>query len=406
MTMKPITVVDARMGRGKSSAAIRYMNQHKGKKRFLYITPFLKEVDRICEQCDFEQPDSDLRTKSTELKIHLTAGRNVAATHSLFYLLDDEALDLVRKENYSLIIDENIEAISRYKISSRDFEIVTQQLSETDETGKVRWIDPEYTGRFSDYKEAADAGFLYHLDNALLNILSPNLFEAFDEIFMLTYLFNGQYQKAYLDCFGFEYRVVGVGRDEAGYYFSDKPDDPPPINYRHLIHIVDSRKMNSVGDPKFSLSKAWYSNKGYDNVHIRKLRNGMRNFFQDVTESSSADRMWTCYKEDKEKLVDKNSGRYRKNFLQISARATNEYKDKKYAAYMVNRFTDPNLKKFFYSMGCSINEDEFALAEMLQWIWRTAIRDNKPITLYIPSARMRRLLMDWIDKVSRGGDAA
>ena len=44
-----ITVVDARMGRGKSSAAIRYMNENKGKRRFLYITPFLDEVGRICE---------------------------------------------------------------------------------------------------------------------------------------------------------------------------------------------------------------------------------------------------------------------------------------------------------------------------------------------------------------------
>ncbi len=63
---KEITIVDARMGRGKSSAAIRYMNENKGKKRFLYITPYLKEVDRICEQCDFEQPEAD-RASNTNI---------------------------------------------------------------------------------------------------------------------------------------------------------------------------------------------------------------------------------------------------------------------------------------------------------------------------------------------------
>ncbi len=42
--MNTITVVDARMGRGKSSAAIRYMNRYKDSKGFLYITPYLDEV--------------------------------------------------------------------------------------------------------------------------------------------------------------------------------------------------------------------------------------------------------------------------------------------------------------------------------------------------------------------------
>ncbi len=46
--MKHITVVDARMGRGKSSAAIGYMKQYMGKRCFLYITPYLSEVDRVC----------------------------------------------------------------------------------------------------------------------------------------------------------------------------------------------------------------------------------------------------------------------------------------------------------------------------------------------------------------------
>lgn len=60
--MQTITVVDARMGRGKSSAAIQYMNEHKTEKRFMYITPYLTEVERICECCDFDQPDSDPST--------------------------------------------------------------------------------------------------------------------------------------------------------------------------------------------------------------------------------------------------------------------------------------------------------------------------------------------------------
>ena len=35
---------------------------------------------------------------------------------------------------------------------------------------------------------------------------------------------------------------------------------------------------------------------------------------------------------------------------------------------------------------------------MLQFIWRSAIRDGEEIWIYIPSIRMRRLLYEWIEE--------
>ena len=37
-------------------------------------------------------------------------------------------------------------------------------------------------------------------------------------------------------------------------------------------------------------------------------------------------------------------------------------------AYMVNRFADPNITKFFASKDVSIDAQAYALSEMLQWI--------------------------------------
>jgi hypothetical protein len=34
---------------------------------------------------------------------------------------------------------------------------------------------------------------------------------------------------------------------------------------------------------------------------------------------------------------------------------------------------------------------------MIQFIWRSAIRDGKPIHLFVPSERMRTLLKDWMN---------
>ena len=235
----------------------------------------------------------------------------------------------------------------------------------------------------------------------MLNIMNPHMLKAFNEVFMLTYMFDGQYQKAYLDFFGFDYQIVGVKRDENGYYFSDRPDEPPPLDYQNLINIVDKPQLNAPGESKYALSKNWYARRPRNDKDIKLLRRGLRNFFEGAG-GDSGSRLWTCFKEEQSKLIAE-SGRYRNNFLQISARATNEYRDKTDVAYMVNRFADPNVMKFFASRGIEIDQDAFALSEMLQWIWRSAIRDDRPINLYVPSSRMRELLIDWIENTKQGG---
>ena len=37
------------------------------------------------------------------------------------------------------------------------------------------------------------------------------------------------------------------------------------------------------------------------------------------------------------------------------------------------------------------------IGEMVQWIYRSQIRNGKPITVYVPSRRMRELLIDWLN---------
>lgn len=393
------------MGRGKSSAAIRHMNEHRGEKRFVYITPYLDEVDRVCERCDFAQPEpnkEERTTKSAELKRHLKAGHNVSTTHALFSLMDDEALELVRQKHYVLIADESLDTISRRSVTEYDREIMLNGLVAEGEHGKLTWVDEQYEGKFSGYKNDIGSGSIFQLDTAWFRILDPELLRAFSEVFMLTYMFNGQYQRAYLDYFGFQYRIVGVEQDKEGFRFSDRPDEPPPIDYSKLIHIVDTKRMNAAWDDKHALSNNWFKNRSYNHPEVKKLRSCMRSYFRDDPGGKDA-RLWTCYKEWKEYLVDARTGRFRNNFLQISARATNAYRDRTRLAYMANRFLDTNIKKLFEKRDIKIDPDEFALSEMLQWIWRSAIRDDKPIDLYIPSRRMRDLLIDWIEQNKNGG---
>lgn len=400
---RPVTVVDARMGRGKTTAAIRYMNENKDSRRFIFITPYLSEVDRICETCDFEQPESDTLTKTAILKHYLLAKKNIATTHALFYLMNEEMLEIARRNNYSLIIDEAVCTIERINITSKDFDLVATCLTTEHDGGWLDWKDREYTGKLSDYKEIADSGGLLRLDSSLISVMNPSILYNFEEVIMLTYLFEGQYQKAYFDFFEVPYKIVGIIEDGHGFKFSDKPDAPPPMDIRNLVNIVDSYKLNKIGNDKYALSKSWYMTRKYDHEDLQSLRRHLHSFYRKSNECGGSSRIWTSFKQTKDKLIAAN-GRYRPNFIPMNIRATNEYREATNVAYLVNRFCDPNIIKFFATRGIRVDNDAFALSEMIQFIWRSAIRDNKPINLYIPSKRMRTLLINWLDDISQGGN--
>jgi hypothetical protein len=404
---KHIHVIDAMMGRGKSSAAIRYMNENKGKRRFLYATPFLTEVDRICEECGFLAPDGEeAPSKSSSLIELLHKGANIATTHQLFYLMKPDTLELVREKHYTLMIDENIQAVEKVLITDKDYEIVTSSLTETDEEGRVRWLDEDYEGKFSEYKGIADQGCLYLSGSAMFSIMNPDLLEAFDEVYMMTYLFDENIAQAYLDAFHFTYDITGVERDSKGFKFCDHRDQPPPFDYRKLIHIIgeggrSDQGVNAVGAGRTALSKRWYERHSYDSPDMQVLRKNMYNFFRNTTKSRAGDRMWTTFKNQMEKLIEPN-GRFRDDYLQIMARATNDYADRWAVAYMANRFIDPRMANLFAQYGTAVNPDQFALAELIQWLFRSAVRNYKPIDLYLPSERMRNLLNGWMDAIAKG----
>ena len=84
-------------------------------------------------------------------------------------------------------------------------------------------------------------------------------------------------------------------------------------------------------------------------------------------------------------------------FVSLNARATNMFANRYNLAYMVNRFLQPYYKKFFAARNISIDEETYALSEMIQWIWRSRIRNGEPINLYVPSKRMRDLLIAWLN---------
>ena len=144
-------------------------------------------------------------------------------------------------------------------------------------------------------------------------------------------------------------------------------------------------------DKKTALSLNWFKK----NIDLRKkLKNNIYNYFQHQTSATADTIIWTTFIFAQNHLKGKG---YTKSFLACNARATNEYKDKYNLAYCCNRFISPDYVDYFRERSVDVNEELFALSEMIQWIWRSRIREGKSINIYIPSSRQRELLVEWLN---------
>ena len=106
------------------------------------------------------------------------------------------------------------------------------------------------------------------------------------------------------------------------------------------------------------------------------------------------DNMWVTFKDYQGKLKGKGYTGSQKNpcFVPFNTRGTNEYVHKKSLAFMVNVYISPIIKNFFSQHNIYLDQDKYATSILVQWIWRSQIREDKPIVLYLPSERMRDLL--------------
>lgn len=404
-----VYIIDEMMGRGKTSAAINYVNRSDPDKRFLFVVPYLTECDRIAAACtgrEFKQP---LREggKLNNIKALFREHRNIVATHVLFQMLDQDALDLIQEQHYTLIMDEVADVASQIKITQYDMKNILDKYGHIGEDRRLYW-DDAYSGVFDGYREIIESGRVYaYSDNFWVHFCPVELFLAFDDIYVMTYMFKDQMHRCYFDLNGITYERIYVNGDSPETYcFSDTPRPPEPLDYRRLIRIEPSEKLNRIGDEYHDLSKSWYRrNTGSNSMVV--LKNNTLNFFRNYAKTPAGLNLWTTFGEDDVTHVDwfkvLSGGGYARSGLACVAKGTNDYRDRVSLAYLVNRFPQTNIYNFVTSAGIELDRDRFALSEMIQWIWRSAIRDGREIYLYIPSRRMRTLLEGWLDYLAEGG---
>jgi hypothetical protein len=156
--------------------------------------------------------------------------------------------------------------------------------------------------------------------------------------------------------------------------------------------------MNDIGQEGVRyhpLSSNWFKKAKMED--FQQLKQSTENFFKRIADTPSKHNGWTTFLKDKPKLAGK---RYTRGWIPNNIRATNEYINKRSLAYLCNWFYHPVIRNYFEERGITVNEEVYALSAMLQWIWRSQIRRGDPITLFIPSERMRNLLNQWLNSTS------
>ena len=400
------------MGSGKTSAAINYMNSHP-KQRFMFVTQYLDEVERIinaCPKLNFKQPINFGGGKKESLDDLLSINANIATTHELLKRLPNETLDEIKDGGYTLILDEVLDAVAVYDILKGDIDFLLDcNVIDVDESKNIKWVfDKEYHGdTYKDFMKKCERDIIvYNKRNVLFWILSKELFDVFDNVYILTYMFEAQLQKYYLDIYNIDFQYITVRREKNNFYFSlDEYDIYIPDYMKTLhekIHIISNAELNRIGNGHFDLSTGWYRRMCNDqHQKILQLKDNVSLFFRKSPGCKSSNFLWTTWKKYKSFITSRG---YSRAYTSFSLRATNKFNQRHFLAYCVNVFMNPNLKLSCIDRGADVKENMYSLSVMIQWIWRSAIRNGEEIWIYVPSRRMRCLLKMWLNDLKNGGD--
>lgn len=414
-----IHVVDSEMGSGKTTAMIEQMNERPST-RFLFITCYIEEVKRVYNACPaFRSPEIGWMdgqglsvTKTDSLMKLLESGVSICSTHALFAMMNDDMLNEFKRKEYVLVCDETIQAIERIDETYKNIAfLLNHKVVSVDDQGNVSWNDDAYnelsgSGYYDKLALECQKGDVVLVKDrtsiSLMRYMNPAFFTSFKEVFVLTYRFTGSTMDGYFAINKMPYNLYHA-ECKNGKYVIEPGYKAGRID--KVVHLICNDKLNDIGDGYYDLSYTWYNNRkngneGKMNEDIAKLSNNLRTFFERrCDDSKSKDNLFTTYR-GFENMIDGRGYAARNCFCSFNTRATNEYRNKTNVAFMINRFISPVERNFFNNRGIKIDETNNTLNEMIQFIWRSAIRTGTPINLYIPSKRMRDMFIEWWDSVS------
>lgn len=366
------------------------------------LTEVEQRIPEACEALEFTFPTTEEhKTKSLHLLELLIDGCNISFTHSLFSELSKRHLEQIARHNYVLIIDEEVSLIEPYQGRYKKGDIISLEEAghikvDEDNLGKVEWLWKEMSEdtQYSGLQRLCSIDMLYcskRNREMMVTQLPMSLVESSKRTIILSYLFKGSVMESFLKLKGIE--VVDFTEVELL-----KDTKQVMLEARELITLCSTTATNAVKN--YSMSSTWYSTTA-NKDQLKKLSSAIRSVYRKVGKD---DLLLTLPKdnasrESKRSVVHPNIN-LEGVFLYCGARATNDYASKSVALHAYNRYVNLVVKSYLQDYGLELDaipdDDQFALSEMIQWIWRTRIRENRSIDLYILPKRMESLFKQWL----------
>lgn len=412
---KQIKVLDSLPGSGKTTAILKYMGQHRSTP-WIYFSPMLDEVttrvpnEALEHDMELFQPYADdLFTKSETCLKALKEGKDICSTHSLLGKFTPEHIFWIKKNNYSIVVDEELSLIEGYPIAKGDVDfLVDNKLINVDETtGKVTWLDTkmDVKARYGDVKTKADIGTLFSAKRSayfMVNYLPPSIVESSNEFIILTYQYKGSVMQKFLELHGYGYEHIELP------LFKTAQEIKKELLER--IEFVDTPATNKLRD-KYALSKSWWV------AATKEKRQEVSSAIRTIYRKSKLDRellYYTLPKDyccsskgfetryiGKEPIINEEgiSIEASRTFIQSAARSTNNYADKQLAVHAYNLFPNLSVKVYLQDSGFVCDDDIYALNMLLQWLFRGCIRkkdSSEVLKVCILSRRMQTLFKLWL----------
>lgn len=451
---KTINVIDYMMGTGKTRYITKFMNDN-AQDKYIYVTPLLFEAKNVmvskCASIDMKSPlDKDefnnSITKSDHLLELLESGANISTTHQMFKSLNRKHITLIEKQQYVIILDEVLDYIQPYEeYSMDDIKDLFERgdlVADKNNLGKVSMMwDVSKGNHYKNLHDICEMGMLYSTTKPenLLNLqIPPVMLDAAKKVIVMTYMFNASSMASFFKLH--KYNIEFMTIPELA-----QNESTVKSSLKRRLEFVDIKMADKIVS-RFrdtSMSHSWWDKalkEGYAKDYMKCISNWL------VNNSQHSNSFYYCTPKNvvsigssKNALLDKFSLKYLRNttsytdselavkskhlteleiedinsedgtkldteirppkWIPVSTKATNLYRKRDLCMCLLNIYPNVNIQYYLQNYSEKVEPDAYALAEVLQFIWRGCIRDpnGASMKLYLPSPRMKALVQQWLN---------
>ncbi len=317
-----------------------------------------------------------------------------------------EVEGLIEKAGYHIIIDEEKCVLNSVKIKQQTIKNLKQlrYIVIDQDTGLVTWDFKKSGNDYDGEKEhqevitKAKSGSLYCFDDKFFVYELPHrLFHIAEKYTIMTYLFKGNILEAYFNSHGIQYHIEQINTERSAIIKNQA---------KELITFIPmTQNMNNIC-ANYKRSKPFSRNFITNRLtpkERKSIREGIRGIIYKQEKHDPNKVMITCFKDF---MVTETKKKPRINmmprsmdhcFVSMNVRGSNQWAKNDFVIHMVDHYPDPYIEKYLRARSNgSFDPDIYALSMLIQYVYRSAIRDNKPIKLMICSERMEQLFKEWL----------